>query len=172
MLKFQSNYSASRQANNEFEIYLDYRVKKFARAVCQPIYEEFVIQGALTDLFKLPGLLEAFYDSSLWIKKSAWLNCAWTGLSRPSVDPKDETLASEHKVESIFSTYDIECRKHSGLSFRQVVQKRKREEEYMAKVGIVPKANEDNNGKPAYPNGNVGKDNGKSVTETATVEEE
>ena len=170
MLKFQSNYSASRQANNEFEIYLDYRVKKFARAVCQPIYEEFVIQGALTDLFKLPGLLEAFYDSSMWIKKSAWLNCAWTGLSRPSVDPKDETVASEHKVDSIFSTYDIECRKHSGLSFRQVVQKRKREEEYMAKVGIVPKANEDNNGKPAYPNGNIGKD--KVVTETVTGEEE
>lgn len=172
MLKFQSNYSASRQANNEFEIYLDYRVKKFARAVCQPIYEEFVIQGALTDMFKLPGLLLAFYDPSMWIKKSAWLNCAWTGLSRPSVDPKDETVASEHKVDSIFSTYDIECRKHSGLSFRQVVQKRKREEEYMAKVGIVPKANEDNNGNAAYPNGNVGKDNGKSVTETVTVEEE
>ena len=170
MLRFQSNYSASRQANNEFEIYLDYRVKKFARAVCQSIYEEFVIQGALTDLFKLPGLLEAFYDSSMWIKKSAWLNCAWTGLSRPSVDPKDETVASEHKVDSIFSTYDIECRKHSGLSFRQVVQKRKREEEYMAKVGIVPKANEDNNGKPAYPNGNIGED--KVVTETVTDEEE
>lgn len=164
MLRFQSNYSASRQANNEFEIYLDYRVKKFARAVCQPIYEEFVIQGALTDLFKLPGLLEAFYDSSLWIKKSAWLNCAWTGLSRPSVDPKDETVASEHKVDSIFSTYDIECRKHSGLSFRQVVQKRKREEEYMAKVGIVPKANEDNNGNPVYPNGNIDDDKGKIVS--------
>ena len=170
MLKFQSNYSASRQANNEFEIYLDYRVKKFARAVCQPIYEEFVIQGALTDLFKLPGLLEAFYDSSIWFKKSAWLNCAWTGLSRPSVDPKDETVASEHKIDSLFSTYDIECRKHSGLSFRQVVQKRKREEGYIAKAGIVPKANEDNNGNPAYPNGNIGED--KVVTETVTGEEE
>ena len=171
MLRFQSNYSASRQANNEFEIYLDYRVKKFARAVCQPIYEEFVIQGALTDMFKLPGLLEAFYDSSMWIKKSAWLNCAWTGLSRPSVDPKDETVASEHKIDSLFSTYDIECRKHSGLSFRQVVQKRKREEGYIAKAGIVPKANEDNNGHPAYPNGNIGQDNDKVVTETVTENE-
>lgn len=31
------------------------------------------------------------------------------------------------------------------------MQKRKREEEYMSQVGFVPHANEDNNGKPAYP---------------------
>jgi len=155
MLRFQSNYSASRQANNEFEVYLDYRVKQFAKVVCQPIYEEFVVQSCLNNIIKLPGLLEAFYDSALWVKKSAWLSCVWTGLSRPSVDPQKEVEASLKALDGGLSTYDIECRKISGLSFRQVMQKRKREEEYMAKIGFTPKANEDNNGKSAYPNGNI-----------------
>lgn len=172
MLRFQSNYSASRQANNEFVVYLDYRVQDFAREVCQPIYEEFVTQSVINDLFKLPGYLDAFYDVSKWMQKTAWLGCAWTGLSRPSVDPQKEVNASLSAIDGGLTTYDVECRKISGLSFRQVMQKRKREEEYMAKIGFTPKANEDNNGKAAYPNGNVGKDNDNAVTETITGEGE
>ena len=170
MLRFQSNYSASRQANNEFVVYLDYRVQDFAREVCQPIYEEFVTQSVINDLFKLPGYLNAFYDVSKWMQKAAWLGCAWTGLSRPSVDPQKEVNASLSAIDGGLTTYDVECRKISGLSFRQVMQKRKREEEYMAKIGFTPKANEDNNGKAAYPNGNIGED--KVVTETVTGEGE
>ena len=80
--------------------------------------------------------------------------------------------ASVNALDAGLSTYDIECRKISGLSFRQVMQKRKREEEYMAKIGFTPKANEDNNGKSAYPNGNIGTNNGKVVTETVTEDED
>ena len=123
-------------------------------------------------MFKLPGYLNAFYDVSKWMQKAAWLGCAWTGLSRPSVDPQKEVNASLSAIDGGLTTYDVECRKISGLSFRQVMQKRKREEEYMAKIGFTPKANEDNNGKAAYPNGNVGKDNDNAVTETITGEEE
>lgn len=158
MLKFQSNYSASRQANNEFEIYLSYQVKKLARKICQPIYEEFVIQSVLNNKIDLPNFINAFYSVDLWKEKSAWLNCAWTGLSRPSVDPQKEVSAALNALDGGLSTYDIECRKISGLSFRQVMQKRKREEEYMAKIGFVPKANENNNGEPSYPDGNINSD--------------
>lgn len=150
-LKFQSNYSASRQANNEFQVYLDYQVKQNARRFCQPIYEEFVIQAALSGMVTLPEFIPSLVDLTKWDLKAAWLDCVWSGLSRPSVDPQKEVHASQSALDAGLTTYDNECRKTCGLSFRQVMQKRKREEEYMKQIGFVPHANEDNNGKPAYP---------------------
>lgn len=150
MLKFQSNYSASRQANNEFQVYLDYRVKKNARNICQPIYEEFVVQSCLNNQIDVPGLITAVFTPELWKQKAAWLSCVWTGLSRPSVDPLKEVNASQKSVDAGFSTYDIECRKTSGLGFRQVMQTLARERKYMSQIGFVPHADEDNNGKPVY----------------------
>lgn len=155
MLKFQSNYSASRQANNEFEVYLSYKVKKFARIVCQPIYEEFVIQSVLNGDFKLPKFLNAFYDVSQWKIKSAWLSCTWTGLSRPSVDPQKEVSAALSAIDGGLSPYDEQCRKLTGMNFRQVMSKRTREERFMANIKFTPHANENNNGEPAYPDGNI-----------------
>lgn len=148
MLRFQSNYSASRQANNEFEIYLDYQVKKNSRRFCQPIYEEFVIQSVLNGQIDVPGLISAVYDPSMWKVKSAWLSASWTGLNRPSVDPLKEVEASYKALDSGLTTYDLECRRYSGLSFRQVMQIRKSEEDYMKHMGFTPKANENNNGEP------------------------
>lgn len=150
MLKFQSNYSASRQANNEFEVYLNYRVKKNARNICQPIYEEFVIQSCINNQLEIPGLITAVFDTSLWKQKAAWLGCVWTGLSRPSVDPLKEINASQKAVDAGFSTYDIESRKTCGLGFRQVMQTLARERKYMQQINFVPHADEDNNGKPVY----------------------
>ena len=148
MLRFQSNYSASRQANNEFEVYLSYTVKKNARRFCQPIYEEFVIQSCLNNQLNIPGLITAVFDPAQWKIRSAWLSCSWTGLNRPSVDPQKEVDASFKALDVGLTTYDIECRRYSGLSFRQVMQIRKSEEEYMKQLGFTPKANENNNGEP------------------------
>lgn len=150
-LKFQSNYSASRQANNEFEIYLEYQNKKNARRFCQPIYEEFVMQACLNGQIDLPGFTDVILDATLWKEKAAWFNCVWTGISRPSVDPQKEVKASLSALDGGLTTYDIECRKISGLSFRQVAQIRKREEDYWKSTGFVPHANENNNGENAYP---------------------
>lgn len=151
-LKFQSNYSASRQANNEFEVYLEYQNKKNARRFCQPIYEEFVIQSCISNQIDLPGFVSIWLDDTQWKAKAAWLNCVWTGLSRPSVDPQKEVSAALAALDGGLTTYDIECRKISGLSFRQVAQIRKREEDYWKTTGFVPHANENNNGENAYKN--------------------
>jgi len=158
MLRFQSNYSASRQANNEFIIYLDKRVRKNSLAFCQPVYEEFVVQSVLTGQLDIPGLVSAIFDSGLWKKKRAWLNCVWTGLSRPSVDPLKEVNAAYNAVDAGLSTYDVECRKISGLSFRQVMMALKREHEYMDKIGFTPKARENNNGEPVTGRNQSGED--------------
>ena len=164
MLRFQSNYSASRQANNEFIVYLDYQVTKNAKRFCQPIYEEFVLQSVLTGQIDAPGLISAAFDTGRWKERAAWLSCVWTGLSRPSVDPKKEIDASFTAIDAGLTTYDMECRKTCGLSFRQVMQKRKREEEYMKQIGFVPHANENNNGEPVRGITSVSSDDDTEAT--------
>lgn len=150
MMKFQSSYSASRQANNEFEVYLKYRTFKNAKDFCQIVYEEFIIQAVATGIIKLPNFLDIFQDSTRWQEKAAWLSCAWTGLSRPAVDRQKDVNASGKALDEGLTTFDIEARRTCGLSFRQVMLQRKREAKLMEEMGFTPHANEDNNGKPAY----------------------
>lgn len=149
-MKFTSSYSASRQANNEFGVYLRYRCFKNAKDFCQIIYEEFIIQACLNGWLSLPGFLAVCNDGAQWQKRAAWLSCAWTGLNRPSVDALKEVNASRLALDEGLTTYDIEARKTCGVSFRQVMLARKNEQELMANMGFTPHSYEDNNGKPAY----------------------
>lgn len=148
MLKFGNNYSASRQANNEFEIYLSRQVKKNAETFCQNIYNGFVTQAVLTGQLDAPGFAEAYTDPTKWRTVSAWLQTAWLGLSRPSVDRKAEVTASESAVDNGFSTFDREALRNSGMTFKQVMQTQKRERELMKRMGFTPHVDEDNNGNP------------------------
>lgn len=150
MLEFGNNYSASRQANNEFEVYLSRFVKKFANNVTKPIYDSWLSQLVLTGQFDLPGFVKAWGNPEKWRVISAWTQCTWTGLNRPSVDRNKEAAASEKLLDNGLTTYDLEARRHSGLSFMQVMQTQKRERELMKKMEFTPHTLEDNNGKPAY----------------------
>lgn len=150
MMEFGNNYSASRQANNEFEVYLSDFVKSFSLAVNKPIYESWITQMALTGQIDLPGFVRAYGNPEAWRIVNGWMQCVWTGLNRPSVDRNKEANASQTLLDNGLTTYDIEARRHSGLSFAQVMQTLKRERELMAKTDFVPHVLEDNNGKPAY----------------------
>ena len=74
-LLFQSNFSASRQANNELEIYLEYRYWKTGEEFLQPIYEEKLISSVQQGLLQAPGFLEVYRNyNKEWKKVNAWLN--------------------------------------------------------------------------------------------------
>ena len=155
-MKFQSSYSASRQANNEFDVYLKYRTFKNAKDFCQIVYEEFIIQSCLYDNLELPGFLSVIMDSTRWKERAAWLSCAWTGINRPAVDRQKDVNASIAALDAGLTTYDIEARRTSGLSFRQVMAQQARERKQMNAIGFTPKPYEDNNGRPVYDNdGNI-----------------
>lgn len=151
MLKFGNNYSASRQANNEFEVYLSRQSQKNAEAFCQNIYTSFIRQAVLNGQLTAPGYLNAFDNSDKWRIISAWNECTWSGLNRPSVDRAKEANASQTLLDNGLTTFDDEARRHSGKSFVQVMQTQKRERELMKRMGFVPHVDEDNNGKNAYP---------------------
>jgi lambda family phage portal protein len=151
MLEFQGSYSASRQANNEFEVYLKRFTQRFSEAVTRPIYDEFFDQMVLTGALSLPGFAKAMMSGD-WKTIEAWKGCAWTGLSRPSVDRLKEANASVVLLDSGLTTYDIESRRHSGLGFIQTMMAIKREKDLMDRMGFTPKTMENNNGEPAYQN--------------------
>jgi capsid protein len=147
-LLFQNSFSASRQANNEFNVYLKFRFQKHGSDFYKPLYEEWVIMQALAGDIIAPGLLEAWRDPKKWRILGAWMNAEWTGLSRPSVDFKKDVDAGIAAINAGLSTQDQQCKKLSNLSFNTVLKIRKREIDAAKKLGISFTSEEDNNGQP------------------------
>jgi capsid protein len=150
VLKFTSSYSASRQANNEFETYLKYRAFKNAKDFCQLIYNEFVIQSILLGELIVPGFQKILFNSGEWRLRGAWLKCEWTAISRPSVDIQREAGAYISLEDSMDMTHDQVSRRFTGMSFRAVCYIRAREKKLMDRLGLVAKTDEDSSGKPLY----------------------
>jgi capsid protein len=150
VLKFTSSYSASRQANNEFETYLKYRAFKNAKDFCQLIYNEFIIQSVLLGGLIIPGFQKILFNPGEWQLKGAWLKCEWTAISRPSVDIQREAGAYIALEDSMDMTHDQVSRRFTGMSFRAVCYIRAREKKLMDRLSLVAKTDEDSSGKPLY----------------------
>lgn len=150
MLKFDSSYSASRQANNEFDIFLKYRAFKNAKDFCQLIYSEFVIQSVLIGNLNIPEFEKIAFKSEFWQQRGAWLKCEWSSISRPSVDIQKEANAMRVLLNLGVITFDMVARKFSGMGFKSVQYKLAQERDLMKRLGFVSAVDEDNNGKPVY----------------------
>ncbi|WP_253678630.1 phage portal protein [Treponema sp. OMZ 788] len=150
MLKFDSSYSASRQANNEFDIFLKYRAFKNAKDFCQLIYSEFIIQSVLIGNLNIPEFEKVIFKSEFWQQKGAWLKCEWSSISRPSVDIQKEANAMRVLLSLGVVTFDMVARKFSGMGFKSVQYKLAQERDLMKRLGFVSAVDEDNNGKPVY----------------------
>lgn len=132
---FKNNFSASRQADTEFRLYLKWRVWKFGNDFYQEVYKEFVIQSALLGQIQAPGLIEAWRDPQQFKELGAWLNAEWTGVSRPSVDIKKDVEAHLMLNENGFITRDQITRKFASMSFDTVLKKRRREQDLITRSG-------------------------------------
>jgi len=150
MLKFTSSYSASRQANNEWDIYLKFRAFKNAKDFCQIIYQEYVIQSVLNGTLVIPGLMAVLFNPKEWMVRGAWLKCEWAGLSRPSVDIQREAGAMISLLHVGCVTNDLISRRFSGKSFKAIQYTLARERKLMTRLGFTSAIDEDLQGRPVY----------------------
>ena len=137
-MKFQNNFSASRQANNEFQIYLWFQIAKFGADFYQPIYEEYLIQAVLTGQVIASGFIEAWRDPAKWREFGAWVNAEWSGISRPSVDILKDVKAWLELNKAGLTTKDFITRKFTGMSFETVTRKRGREADFEVTINGEP----------------------------------
>jgi lambda family phage portal protein len=146
-LLFQNNFSASRQANNEFNVYLQYRYWKFGSDFLTPIYTEKMIASILRGNIKAQGFLEAFQKND-WRVVNAWLNCEWSGLSRPSVDILKDVNAAATGLDYGIGTAEFWNQRIVGKSFRDICQVRAKEIKFQKKLGLSFKSEENTQGIP------------------------
>jgi capsid protein len=148
VLLFSTSYSASRQANTEFEIVLKYRAFKNAKDFCQLVFQETIIQAVLLNLLVLPGFQEIIFNAKKWMERDAWLKAEWAAMARPSVDMAKEVRAYLDLEDSMDMTHEQVSRRFTGMSFKTVCLIRAREKKLMERLGLHAKSDEDTSGRP------------------------
>jgi len=133
-LSFNSNYSASQAAINEFKMYLDPTRKRFAEALCQPVYEEWLVNEVLAGRITAKGLLEAWKDPQQFYTVVAWVNADWMGAIKPSTDIKKQAQGQKLMVDEAWTTNTKVARELSNTNFRKNTTKLKRENEMKAEA--------------------------------------
>lgn len=130
-LSFNSNYSASQAAHNEFKIYLARARESFGQCFCQPIYKEWLLSHALSRRLSMAGFLESWRDKSKYEVYGAWCGADWSGQIKPAIKMTELVAASESMVQSGFTTRTRACAELTGMRFDKVVKQLKRENEML-----------------------------------------
>jgi len=147
-LLFTNSFAASRQANNEFNVYLQYRSVTFGNEFYQPIYKERLISAVLTNQLVAPGLIEAWRDKWQWRIVGGWTSAVWEGISRPSVDIAKDVKAAVEGISNGIGTVKWWTKRITGQNWRAVYKQRSREDKYADDLGLSFDYQENNNGEP------------------------
>ncbi len=137
-LSFNSNYSASQAAINEFKMYLDRVRTDFGRCFCAPIYSDWLLSEVLNDRIAAGGLLGAFSDPARFDTYAAWTASEWTGHIKPSTDILKQARGYTVALDRGLTNYDRATREFSGTKFSKNIRKLRRELEMLRELGLVP----------------------------------
>jgi capsid protein len=133
-LTFNSNYSASQAAINEFKAYLNKVRTTFGENFCEPIYQEWLVAEVLAERIKAPRLLDAWRDALLYDVLGAWMSSDWSGNIKPAVDLSKLVKGYTEMVNQGFISRDRATRELTGMKYSKVAKRLKRENEALAEA--------------------------------------
>jgi lambda family phage portal protein len=128
-LSFNSNYSASQAAINEFKMYLNKTRANFGQEFCQPIFCDWMLSESLSRKIDAPRFIEAWRDPLQYDVLGAWTCADWAGQIKPAVDQSKLVDGYAALVQQGFITRDRATRELTGLKYSQNTKKLKRENE-------------------------------------------
>lgn len=130
MKHFTSSYSASRGALLEAWKMFKRRRQFVATNFCQPIYEEFLVEGIAKGRIYAPG-----YFTDPMIRKS-YSKAEWHGPTQGQLDPLKEVNAAAKRIEEGLSTRTREANELTGTNFFENHSLRVREENVRREAGF------------------------------------
>ena len=134
-LAFDSNYSASQAALNEFRLTLNAWRLRVGNNFCQPILIEWMISETLNGSINAPGFLQAWRDhQNQYDVFGAWTRTDWTGAIKPTTDPKKAVDAARMAIEQGLTTRARVSRELYGQKQSRVAKMLRRENKILAEI--------------------------------------
>ena len=141
MKKYDSNYTASRNATLDFWQEVTVYRTRFNDGFNQPIYEQWLAEAVALGRVKAPG----FFDDPA--KRAAWCGCMWMGAAKGHVDPVKEVRAASMRVAMNMTTEQQEAMAYNGNDWNANVRQRRKE--LAAQTAAAPKTDSQNANEPS-----------------------
>lgn len=127
MSSFKASYSAAKASLEEAHQRFLVCRKLLERTLCQPIYEEFILELIRNGDIDCPHFFE---DEAV---RYAFSRCIWVGSGKSSLDPLKEANANKTSLDNYTTTRGI-ITAESGLDFDEILEARLEEEIKIAKI--------------------------------------
>lgn len=121
-LSFNSNYSASQAAIQEFKLFLNTARTEFGKDFCRRAYIEWLTSEVLTGRINAPGLIEAYRDPDAYAIYGAYTSADWSGHIKPSLDMLKQGKAYQLMIEQGLITRDRASRELTGTKFSKNIR--------------------------------------------------
>jgi len=133
-MAFGSNYSASKQAVSEFNMFLDVERSNTTETNDQPLYKEWLYVEVVKGNIKAKGMIEAWYDLNKYALVGAWTQSDWSGSVKLNADFVKEVQGWKLAVESTFATNEMACKALFGKKHNLIVGQLEHENQKVAKA--------------------------------------
>lgn len=124
-MAFNSNYSASKAAIEMTWKEVEHGRADLAAGFLNPVYSMWLDGEVRAGNLRLDG-----WDQP--VIRRAWLNCQWTGISKPSVDPLKESKAATQRIQDGLTTRERESKSYNGTDYWDNVTRLQRENEALS----------------------------------------
>jgi hypothetical protein len=127
LLSFNSNYSASQAALNEFEMYLEKEREKFGCQYCDFIYHDWFLSMVLLSKIDAGSYLSDIKNPLLWDKTRAWTMAEWAGQVKPTTNMLQRVKAYKEMIDAGLITRSLATREINGKKYSRIIRTLKKE---------------------------------------------